>query len=309
MPLTGTPFHDAIAAADARIRTDPRLSATEHLVVAHRGTIVAAHAYRARGLDQAGDIFSITKSVVSTLVGIARRDGLIELDRTLGDLLGPRVPAGRRAVTVRHLLTMTGGADPAGPYDIDEIMTLPRGWLDALLAAPTLAPPGERFAYDNGAVHVLAAGLHPAIGRDLQEYAEQRLFGPLGISGWSWPRDPDGLTYGFGHLRLSPLDLVRFGRLWMERRPALLDAAYAAEATTAHTSGGPPENLPYGYLWWTTTMAGRSAFIAGGYAGQHLVVVPSLELITVTTGAEPALPPGWRPALDVIPSIVAAAGG
>ncbi|MFS1298772.1 serine hydrolase domain-containing protein [Streptosporangium longisporum] len=302
-------LHDAIAAADGTIRTDPRYSATEHLVVAHRGDVLAGHAYRDRRLDEPGDVFSVTKSVLSTLVGRAVADGVIEPGSTLGDLLGARVPPARREVTVRHLLTMSGGAEHTGRFDIDEVMALPGGWLDVLLSAPLAHAPGTRFVYDNGAVHVLAAALREALGRDLQEYATERLFGPLGITGWTWPRDPDGLSYGFGHLRLSALDLLRFGELWLDPVPGVLDPAYAAEATTAHGPGGPPENLPYGYLWWTTAIAGHRAFVAGGYAGQHVVVVPDLRLVTVTTGSETALVPGWRPAFALVPAIVAAASG
>ncbi|GIH97004.1 hypothetical protein Psi01_76340 [Planobispora siamensis] len=283
-----------------------RTSASRCSCSTHRGEVLAAHAYRDRRLDEPGDIFSVTKSVLSTLVGCALRDGLIELDASLGRLLGAGVPPARRAVTVRHLLTMSGGAGHDGRFDIDEIMLLPRGWVDTLLSAPQLSAPGERFAYDNGAAHVLAAALQAALGRDLEDYAAERLFGPLGITGWQWPRDPEGLCYGFGHLRLSALDLLRLGGLWLDRRPGLLDPSYAARATTARNAGGPPENLAYGYLWWTTAVAGHHAFVAGGYAGQHIVVVPSLRLITVTTGAEAALTPGWQPALRLVPPIVAA---
>ncbi|GAB2596751.1 hypothetical protein GCM10027168_31910 [Streptomyces capparidis] len=302
----------AVEAADAEIRTDPLLAHTEHLVVVRDGRVLAAHAYGPRGLDEPGDIFSITKSVLSTLVGCAVSDGLLTIDATLGELLGGRVPAAHRQVRVRHLLTMTGGADPSGPYDIDEVRRLPGDWVGALLAAPRLSPPGAEFRYDNGAAHVLAAALAAAVGEDLADYAARRLFGPLGIGPRPWPRDPDGLPYGFGHLRLSPLDLVALGRLWLDGGTApdggrLFSADWAREATRAHTPGGPPERTGYGFLWWSTEMAGRTAFFAGGWAGQHLVVVPALRLITVTTGDASALAPGWRRGRELTPAIAAAA--
>ncbi|MEV3973444.1 serine hydrolase domain-containing protein [Streptomyces sp. NPDC050698] len=305
-------IEDAVAEADARIRREPELAHTEHLVVEHGGRAVAAYAYGRRAVDEPGDIFSVTRSVLSTLVGCAVSDGRLELDATAGELLAPMVPEGARRTTVRHLLTMTGGTDPSGDWDIDAVMRLSAGWTRTLLTAPRLAPPGTRFRYDNGASHVLAACLARVLDEDLEEYAGRRLFGPLGIARAHWPRDPDGLPYGFGHLRLSALDLVALGRLWSTGGIAadgrrLFDAAYAAEATRPHTAGGPPESAGYGYLWWVTEMAGHTAFFAGGYAGQHVVVVPDLGLVTVTTGAEAALRPGWRPALCVIPGIVAAA--
>lgn len=302
----------AVAGADARIRREPAFAHTEHLVVAHGDRLVAAHAYGRRAVDEAGDVFSVTKSVLSTLAGCAIRDGRLQLDADIGGLMGD-VPEPVRRVSVRQLLTMTGGAGPGGEWDIDAVMRLSGGWTHKLLTAPRLSPPGTRFRYDNGATHVLAACLARALGEDVGTYAVRRLFAPLGIARPHWPRDPDGLPYGFGHLRLSPLDLVALGRLWSAGGVApdgqrLLDAEYAAEATRPHTGGGPPEHVGYGYLWWVTEMAGHRAFFAGGYAGQHVVVVPSLGLVTVTTGAQAALRPGWRPALDVVPGIVAAAG-
>ncbi|MFF6918424.1 serine hydrolase [Streptomyces sp. NPDC012466] len=204
---------DAVAEADARIRREPELAHTEHLVVEHGNRTVAAYAYGRRAVDEPGDVFSVTKSVLSTLVGCAVNDGRLELGAALGELLGAMVPEGARQTTVRHLLTMTGGTDPSGDHDIDAVMQLPKGWTRTLLTAPRLSPPGTRFRYDNGATHVLAACLARALDEDLEEYARRRLFGPLGITRAHWPRDPDGLPYGFGQLRLSALDLLALGRL------------------------------------------------------------------------------------------------
>lgn len=305
---------DAVAEADARIRREPAFAHTEHLVVAHRDRVVAAHAYGRRAVDEPGDIFSVTKSVLSTLVGCAIRDGRLRLGTTVGDLLHEVAPeTADRHVSLRHLLTMTRGTDPSGEWDIDAVMRLPGGWTRKLLTAPRLSEPGRRFRYDNGASHVLAACLARALGEDVETYAARRLFSRLGITRRHWPRDPDGLPYGFGQLCLSALDLLALGRLWCAGGVApdgrrLFDAGYAAEATRPHTGGGPPECVGYGYLWWVTEMAGHRAFFAGGYAGQHVVVVPTLGLVTVTTGSEAALRPGWRPAVKVVPDIVAAAG-
>jgi CubicO group peptidase (beta-lactamase class C family) len=305
---------EAVAVADARIRNESWFSHTEHLVVTHGNRRVAEHAYGRRAVDEPGDIFSVTKSVLSTLVGCAVLDGRFRLEATLGELLGRSVPQAARQVSMRHLLSMTGGADPSGDYDIDAVMALPGGWVDTLMSAPRPSAPGEQFRYDNGAAHVLAACLGRALGEDLEAYAARRLFSPLGITRWHWPRDPDGLPYGFGHLRLSPLDLVTLGQLWLADGTApggrrLFTAEYAADATRVHSPGGPPERTGYGFLWWVTEMAGYATYFAGGYAGQHVVVVPSLALVTVTTGAEAALGANWRPALDVVHGIVAAASG
>jgi CubicO group peptidase (beta-lactamase class C family) len=61
-------------------------------------------------------------------------------------------------------------------------------------------------------------------------------------------------------------------------------ASFVAAATTAHSAGGQPEGVPYGYLWWITEDCGHRSFFAGGYGGQYLTVVPDLALVVVTTG-------------------------
>ena len=107
-------------------------------------------------------------------------------------------------------------------------------------------------------------------------YAARELFGPLGIEESSWLADPDGIPFGFGHLRLSAADLGRIGQLWLDRRhlgrPAAAGSRFLAEMTRAHSPGGPPEHLPYGFLTWVD----GTTVLAGGWAGQHLLVLPDV---------------------------------
>ncbi|MFC4061459.1 serine hydrolase domain-containing protein [Planomonospora corallina] len=160
---------DHVGAAPRRLR-EPRLAHVGHLVVVRDGETVAAHAFGVRGLDEPADVFSVTKSVLATVTLLAVRDGRVSLDATLGELLGERVPSARRDATVRHLLSMTGGAHCGGLEDIDRVMGRPGSWVDALLAVPGRYPPGEVFSYDNGSAHLLSAALQAATG-DVAELA------------------------------------------------------------------------------------------------------------------------------------------
>ncbi|WP_395847038.1 serine hydrolase domain-containing protein [Cystobacter fuscus] len=277
------------------------------LSVSINGHVLFEEHRRGQGI---ADTFSVTKSVLATLVGAAVGDGLIEdLDDPLGGPLG--LPAGHPAAghTWRHLLTQTRGCATDGPWDIDELMALPRGWVDHVLAAPRLHAPGTAFRYDSGGVHVLGAALSAVVGRPLSAYAEERLFAPLGIDEWFWPRDPEGRAYGFGHLRLSPESLRRLGELWLGlgtwRGRSLVPEAYMREMVREQSAGGPPEGTAHGYLTWVE----RGYFFAGGWAGQHVVVVPSAHAVVVTTGDpgfDPGppptdrMPPNWRPGLDLV---------
>ena len=197
----------------------------------------------ALGDDELRDTYSVTKTVVSTLCGIALARGDVATVEPW-----------------RPLLTMTAGFRG----EIDNVMELHTSWEQAILAWPRL--PAGAFRYDNGGAHVLACELSRALGTPLDAYAAEVLFAPLGIDEWLWPHDPEGYALGFGHLRLRTADLARIGEAW--RMGALVDPRYRADATRAWTAGGPPESRPYGYLWWLSP----GGCFGAGYLGQLLWV-------------------------------------
>jgi len=278
-------FDPAGAAADIcrRIEREPAFAHTSSLVVVQAGDVVLERSFGAGG-DDLADTYSITKSVVGTLAGVAADRGALELD------------------DVRDLLTMTAGRETGGAWDIDAVMERDSGWVDWIMTAPRRRPAGV-FAYDNGAAHVLGARIADAVGQPLEAFARESLFEPLEIERFVWPRDPDGRNYGFGHLRLRPRDIAKLGELYLGRGSyrgrRVVSPGFAAEATREQTPGGPPEGAAYGYLWWTAA-APFPHFFAGGYAGQSLTVVPHLELVAVTTGDEARLRPGWRNARHAV---------
>jgi CubicO group peptidase (beta-lactamase class C family) len=302
----GSSVAAALADLAARCRREPELAHTGALLAAVDGADVAAHDLHGHGLDTpVPTIASVTKSLLSTVVGWAWHDGLVRLDATLHELLGDRVPPARRDATVAHLLTMTSGA-AGGLLEIDEVMTLPRGWVEALLRFPQLDPPGAVYRYDNGAPHLLAAGLQAAVGGDLLAFARDRALPPSGTAGVVWPRDPEGVPYGFGDARLSPRALLAFGEAW--RTGVAVPPGWRDLAWHAHAAGGLPEHRPYGYLWWVGADAGVPTYLAAGWAGQCVLVAPSLELTVVATGC----PGDWRdgfsrPALAELAAVVGAA--
>jgi CubicO group peptidase (beta-lactamase class C family) len=224
-----------------------------NLVVLRNGEPVVA-----LGDDALRDTYSVTKTVVSTLAGIALRRGDVTAIEEW-----------------RPLLTMTAGFES----EIDDVIALDSGWEDALRSLPRTAP--GSFRYDNGTAHVLACELARALGTSLDQYAAEVLFGPLGIEAWEWPRDPEGYAWGFGHLKLRTRDLARIGELW--RRGDLIDGWYAREATRAHTPGGPPENRPYGFLWWI-----GGGYFGAGYLGQLLWV--SGDTVVASNAGEAFVP-------------------
>ena len=270
-------------AVEAAIRDVPARRHIQSIVVARDGQVLLERYFRDRRPTDLSNVHSVTKSVVATLAGIAIGDGSLALETTLGEV-GLTRGERKRRICVEHLLTMTSGLDPETPHDIDEIADRGESWVEGPLAAPLLADPGTTFAYNNGAAHVLGVAIARATGKSLPRLAEERLFGPLGITEYRWPTDPEGNAFGPGHLELRPRELLRLGDLYLEGGRGVVPGWFVAAATTAHNAGGPPEGVPYGYLWWISKDCGHRSFFAGGYGGQYLTVVPDLALVVVTTG-------------------------
>ncbi len=284
-----------------RIEANPAYDRTSGLLVEVGGQV--RFAVHRRG-PAVADVFSVTKPVTSTLVGIALAEGRIrELD-------APAVPSRH---TWRQLLTMTRGCETAGAWELDAVMALPAGWVPHWLDAPQLEVPGKKFRYDDGAYHLLAAALVEATGRPLGEYAAERLFAPLGIEEWMWATDPEGLPLGFGHLCVDRPALAALGRLWLDQGRVngreLVPPKFGRAMVSAHTPGGAPEWKGFGFGLWVD----QTGFFAGGWAGQHVLALPAADAVIVTTGDagyDPGPPPtdqmpeGWRPAVKLVREIL-----
>lgn len=265
------------------------------LLVARHGQLAFERYFGIHPTDPQ-DTQSVTKSLVSLLVGAALDQGLLTSPEQpvlplLAGAAGDVTDARWGDVTLRHLLTMTSGlpselTDPA----YDEAWMASEDPVRFALAQPLLTPPGTDFHYSNAGVHVLGAVLAQAAGQPLADFAQEALFTPLGIRAPIWPRDGQGRPLACGSAYLTPRELLRFGQLvlqggqWKGRQ--LVPAAWVQEATRAQVGGYRwMEGLPgYGLLWWVTREGGAEAWYATGYGGQYVAVFPKLALVAVVTG-------------------------
>jgi CubicO group peptidase (beta-lactamase class C family) len=260
------------------------------------------------GGPEPADVFSLTKTVVSLTLGVMARHGLLpDLDEPVSRSLAVLGGTPADGQTWRTMLAMTRGAVTDGPWDVDAVTALPGGQVAHIAAAPQRHAAG--FAYDDGAFHLLSAAAGALLDEPVSRFAERHLFAPLGITGAEWPTDPDGIPFGYAHLRLTADHLGRLGDLVLDGGRfddhQLVDAAYLGQMLTRHSPGGPPEERPYGLGIWLDP-AGP---LGGGWAGQHVLIIPSARAVIVTTGnpafdpgppPTDALPPDWRPALDLV---------
>lgn len=246
-------------------------------------------------------IQSISKSVTSALVGIAIGRGElpgVDIDvlsyfkgfETDGD---PR----QAAITLRDLLTMTAGiewdessTDYTDPANSAAAMEGSDDWVQYVLQLPMRSNPGEAFEYNSGITVLIGHILSQATGKSVDAYAEEFLFGPLGIKEYFWKKAPGDVTDTEGGLYLKPADLARFGYLYLNdgiwNGKRILPEGWVA-ATMQPSTDVPDWVAKYGYQWWLLPYKGKEpgwAYTGLGYGGQHLLVVPEYDLVAVFTG-------------------------
>jgi CubicO group peptidase (beta-lactamase class C family) len=256
--------------------------------------------FNGAGVDSAFDVRSVTKSVLSLLVGIALDEGyLTSLDEPIGPRLAawvPGLPEDKRAITIRHLLTMTSGIpwNELGTTEQDYSPFVsspdPLRWI---LERPLERPPGTYWHYNTGACHILSAVLTQAVSLPAREYAQRKLFGPLDTEVRGWVVDPQGYDYGGHGISLSASALVKLGRLMLDggryRNRSIVPAEWIRTSTQQlfFTNEAVPWGTHYGYLWWSgrDSRTGLSFSFATGYGGQFVVLVPDRNTTIVATTA------------------------
>jgi CubicO group peptidase (beta-lactamase class C family) len=284
---------DKIAAALDLIRRSD--TGIHSLLIVRHGCLVSENYFRGYDRNRMSDLYSVTKSVVSTLVGMGIDRGQIaSVDARIADILGfgsfrdadPR----KDNVTVGNLLTMTSGLQWIEGDRAYWSMMSASDPIEYVMGLPLVAEPGATFNYDSGAVHILSSIMRKRTGMESADFARRFLFEPLGIKRFDWQKDRNGLSIGGWGLRLTPRDMAKVGYLvlregaWDGRRivsKAWLDAATSAQVMET----GSPDGLRYGYLWWIYPAV--DGFAALGLDGQTILVVPKKDLVVVITASTP----------------------
>ena len=283
----------------ARLVEFGTLNDLDSVLVTRHGRIVLDATYAPFRAGVKHRVYSVTKSVVSTLVGMALGDGLLDsTDRRVVDFFTDRTIANlddaKRAITVQQLLDMTSGLawkeGMTGSAESYQDMERSPDWQQFILDHPMAATPGTRFYYSSGNSHLLSAILSKVTGRSANDYAREKLFGPLGIDDVLWEADPQGISGGGASLYLQPRDMAKIGYLWLRgglwEGRQILPAAWIAGVRQADIDMRESwsSDLRYGRQFWS--MPSRDVFMAVGLHGQVIVVMPGLDIVAVVTGSQ-----------------------
>ena len=292
------------AATLAKLKQHARhgdLGKLHSILVVKEGALVVEAYFNGAGRDDCQLIASVTKSIVSLLVGMSlERSRGHTVDTPLVDFFPQHADAlkrdGKAAITLAHALTMTAGLDwdeytyphpdSRNPNTQMYAEADPKAFV---LGRKRIHPPGETWAYNSGLSVLLGAAVRSMTGRRIDRFAEASLFAPLGINRSYWFRFADGTVRSNGDLLMTPRDLARIGLLvlnqgeWQGRQ--IVPRRWIAESTRRHTTT--KDGSEYGYQWWLGSLVkGERRFgivYGSGTGGQRLFIVPDLNMVVVIT--------------------------
>lgn len=281
------------------------------MVLLRHGQVAAEGWWAPYASDRVHLLYSLSKSFTAAAVGIAVREGRVDLDATalsyFPELDADVTDERSRRIRVRHLLAMASGhreetLDRARAADPENLV---RGFL----LTPPDEEPGTVFAYNQPCTYTLGAIVRRVSGGSLVDYLRPRLLDPLGIDDLAWRRDETGAELGFSGCYAPTSAIAALGQLYLQRGvwegQRILDEDWVAAATTTQVAnpdeGNPDWSQGYGFQFWMA----RHGFRGDGAYGQFCVVLPDQDVVVALTGQsldmQAVLDAAWQhllPAVD-----------
>lgn len=276
------------------------------IVIVRKGHIVFEKYYHGYGPLDTHNVASVTKSFTSALIGIAIDAGYIKsVDQKVLEFFPEFVPGAgdiqKRTITIKHLLTMTAPiawkkVDTTGYEPLDRLRRQ-KDWVRFTLDLLGRNGQPGRFQYSTAGTHLLSAIITRTTGMSAQEFANERLFRPIGITEipdhemksfllddvfgknvTGWIKDPQGNTTGGWGLTTTPRDMARFGFLYLNRgfwdNKQIISETWIDESTAMNSN-------KYGYLWWLREEGNISSYSALGAGGNVICCLPQKDLVVV----------------------------
>ncbi|NQY11790.1 MAG: serine hydrolase [Flavobacteriales bacterium] len=263
--------------------------------------------------------FSMAKTVVSILIGIAINEGKI---KGVNDLVGSYLPAyssGKNAnMTIEHLLTMSSGInfdeDYVSPFAFPAKAYYGTGLKKLVDKYEVTEEPAKIFSYLSGNTQILQQVTEQATGMKMSDYASKKLWGPIGAKNdafWSLDHE-NGDEKSYCCIYSNARDFARLGQLYLNKgkweTKQVVSQNYAQQSVVAADlleKDGTANNR-YGYSWWLMDYNNLEIFYARGILGQYIVVIPEKDLVIVRLGHKRSKVPGAKHPADVFMYIDAA---
>jgi len=287
--------YNQVALSDSSTARFERLQSAG-FVVTQGGKLLHESYWKNYHEESVTNSFSVAKSIVSLLVGIAEQEGKLSLSDPVSKYLPAFEENDRSSITIKHLLCMSSGLEwdeSKSPFSHNAEAYYTTALEEVVLGLEKKEAPGKVFEYASGNTQLLGLVLEKATGTSLSEYAATKLWQPLGAEHdafWSLD-DEDGIEKAFCCYYASGKDFARIGELVLNdgrwNGQQIINSSYL-EAMRSY-NGLPDakngEHQPkFGYSWWMDEYKGTSFYYARGIIGQYILVIPSLDMVAVRTG-------------------------
>lgn len=292
----------------------------DSMMIVRHGYIVAEAYSPLHTSETTHESYSYAKAVTGTLIGALLQDGLLEsVDTPVVSLFPDRTIANlderKQAMTVRDLLLMAPGLDANDlAVDTQGLQATPTGqlmiasddWLQFALDLPMASDPGKVWNYNNAFTYILSGIITELTDMTALDYASEKLFAPLGIAKPVWFDSPDGLTFGYAGLQLTPRDMAKIGYLYLNHGmwdgQQIIPVEYA-DAALANQIRTPWPDSVFGYQFWR--FESLNASFALGHGGQYIMLFPDKDMMLIATGGMDEL---FRFLFQAAPMAAAASG-
>jgi CubicO group peptidase (beta-lactamase class C family) len=275
-------------------------------LIVRNGKLIFEEYYRGYHVDRLHSIASVTKSVLSVLIGVAVDQEYIG---SIDDPIEAYFPqyadiftadSAKQNLTIRNLLMMGSGLEwdewsyPYGnSWNSHYQMEHSPDWVQFVLERPLIETPGISFTYNSGNSILLGSILKESCGLPADQWAENVLFEPLGITTYQWEQYDTGFPQTGGGLRMRPRDVAKIGYLYLNEgrweNNQIISQDWIDRSTQVALNIWPGVN--YGFQWWLRQLpqmpgirtAPNNIIYGLGYGGQFLFIIPQLNMVVVFT--------------------------
>ncbi len=279
-------------------------------IVSQNNKVIYEQYFHGADKESVFSIKSVTKSIVSVLAGIAQDKNILPNLNTPVLKILPEYNVSRSSfknisniegkvahdsirntLTLKNLLTMQGGFDWVENSKISTAMSFSGDPVKFVLDLPFEEYPGTVFNYNSGEAHLFGAALAKIVKTNLKQFAAENLFKPLKMTTPRWDTDPMNRNIGGSEMFMKPQDLLKFGIMILNNGKfsgkQIVSSKWIQESTAEQVKLDAWDVMPdangYGYYWWRRKTNGHQAFVATGYGGQLVCIIPDLKMVIVTT--------------------------
>jgi len=226
---------------------------TECLLVARHGEIVGEWYFNGRTPDQASGVMSVTQAYSATLIGIAEEEGLLDLDDPVSKYIPEWVGTESEAVTIRNILSHDSGrtsTNSIGNTELHQRLVGAPNPGELAIGLEQEHAPGEVWSQNLPAIELLNPILTAATGQDPADYAQEKLFAPIGATNTHMEKNGEGVTWMHAFLETTCRDAARFGHLYL--RHGNWDGSQVVSEEFVNDATHPSQDLNagWGFMWW-----------------------------------------------------------